>query len=166
MKHTIVRTMRNVIHATAVASALFALASPKVSAQTPRPATAPAPGLISIAVNLNQRVGAMTPVWAYFGYDEPNYTYLPDGRKLLTELADMSPVPVYVRAHNMLTTNDGPPVALKWGSTNAYTEDASGKPVYNWNMVDRIVDVWVERGMKPLMEIGFMPKALSVKPDP
>jgi xylan 1,4-beta-xylosidase len=32
--------------------------------------------------------------------------------------------------------------------------------------MDRIVDEWVNRGMKPLMEIGFMPKALSTNPEP
>ena len=69
----------------------------------------------------------MKPVWALFGYDEPNYTYMKDGQKLLTELAALSPVPVFVRTHNLLTTGDGTP-ALKWGSTNAYTEDATGKP--------------------------------------
>ena len=68
----------------------------------------------------------MTPMWAFFGYDEPNYTYMKDGKKLLSELAALSPVPVYVRAHNLLTTGDGTP-ALKWGSTNAYTEDADGQ---------------------------------------
>ena len=34
---------------------------------------------------------------------------------------------VYFRTHNLLTTGDGTP-ALKWGSTNAYTEDAQGRP--------------------------------------
>ena len=46
-----------------------------------------------------------------------------DGKKLLSELAALSPVTVHVRAHNLLTTGDGE-AALKWGSTNAYTEDA------------------------------------------
>lgn len=108
----------------------------------------------------------MYPMWAFVGYDEPNYTYLADGRKLLTELSDLSPVPVYIRAHNMLNTHEGTPVALKWGSTDAYTEDDDGNPIYNWEVVDRIVDTWIERGMKPLMEIGFMPKALSTQPEP
>ena len=123
-------------------------------------------GDVRIAVDLGRTVGPMTPIWAWFGYDEPNYTYQPDGRELLTDLARLSPVPVHVRAHNMLTTHEGNPVALKWGSTNAYTEDANGNPVYDWTTVDRIVDEWVQRGMKPLMEIGFMPKALSTKPEP
>lgn len=103
--------------------------------------------------------------WAQFGYDEPNYTYMKDGRKLLSELAALSPVPVYVRCHNLLTTGDGE-AALKWGSTNAYTEDASGNPVYDWHITDSIFDSYVSRGMKPLAEIGFMPEALSTHPEP
>jgi xylan 1,4-beta-xylosidase len=115
---------------------------------------------VTVQVNANERIGPMKPVWAWFGYDEPNYTYMKDGQKLLTELAALSPVPVYVRAHNLLTTGDGTP-ALKWGSTNAYTEDAQGRPVYDWTIVDRIIDTYLARKMKPLVEIGFMPEALS-----
>lgn len=107
----------------------------------------------------------MKAVWAWFGYDEPNYTYMKDGRKLLTELAALSPVPVYVRTHNLLTTGDGK-AALKWGSTNIYTEDANGKPVYDYRIVDSIFDTYIKRGMKPLAQIGFMPEALSTHPEP
>ncbi|WP_114781775.1 GH39 family glycosyl hydrolase [Botryobacter ruber] len=119
----------------------------------------------SITVNFSKELGPMYPAWAWFGYDEPNYTYMKDGKKLLTELAELSPVPVYVRAHSLLVTGDGT-AALKWGSTNAYTEDASGNPVYNWAIIDSIFDTYVQRGMKPLAQIGFMPEALSVKPQP
>jgi xylan 1,4-beta-xylosidase len=107
----------------------------------------------------------MTPMWAWFGHDEANYTYMKDGRKLLTELAALSPAPVYIRTHNLLTSGDGT-AALKWGSTNAYTEDSTGSPRYDWTIVDRIFDAYVERGMRPLVEIGFMPEALSAKPHP
>jgi xylan 1,4-beta-xylosidase len=120
---------------------------------------------VTIRIDANQRLGPMSPMWAWFGYDEPNYTYMKDGKKLLSELAELSPVPVFVRAHNLLTTGDGTP-ALKWGSTNAYTEDAEGRPKYDWTIVDRIFDTYVERKMKPLVEIGFMPEALSTKPQP
>jgi xylan 1,4-beta-xylosidase len=109
--------------------------------------------------------GPLRPNWAFFGCDEPNYTYMKDGRKLLSELSALSPVPVYVRVHNLLTSGDGTP-ALKWGSTNAYTEDANGNPKYDWSIVDRIFDTFVERRMKPIAEIGFMPEALSRKPEP
>jgi len=122
---------------------------------------------VSIRVSASPREagGPMAPMWAFFGYDEPNYTYTDNGRKLLSELAELSPVPVYVRAHNLLTSGDGTP-ALKWGSTNAYTEDADGHPKYDWTIVDRIFDTYLQRRMKPIVEIGFMPEALSTHPDP
>ena len=120
---------------------------------------------VTIRVNSQQDQGPLRPIYSYFGYDEPNYTYMKDGRKLLSQLAAASPVPVYVRTHNLLTSGDGT-AALKWGSTNAYTEDASGKPKYDWTIVDRIFDTLIERKMKPLVQIGFMPEALSVKPQP
>ena len=119
----------------------------------------------TIDVDLKKELGPMSPVWAWFGHDEPNYTYMKDGRKLLSELAALSPVPVYMRVHNLLTTGDGTP-ALKWGSTNAYTEDANGNPVYNWRITDSIFDTYVKRHMKPLAQIGFMPQALSTHPEP
>jgi xylan 1,4-beta-xylosidase len=120
---------------------------------------------VTIRVHANDRRGPMTQMWAFFGYDEPNYTYTSNGKKLLKELAELSPVPVFVRTHNLLTTGDGT-AALKWGSTNAYTEDAAGRPVYDWTIVDRILDTYVRQKMKPLVEIGFMPEALSTNPDP
>ncbi len=120
---------------------------------------------VSIRVDASKRIGPLTTMWAFFGHDEPNYTYMKDGRKLLSELAALSPGPVFVRTHNLLTTGDGTP-ALKWGSTNAYTEDANGRPKYDWTIVDRIFDTYMERRMKPFVEIGFMPEALSSKPVP
>ncbi|MBS1604265.1 MAG: beta-xylosidase [Bacteroidetes bacterium] len=118
-----------------------------------------------VNVDLGKPAGPMTPVWAWFGYDEPNYTYMKDGKKLLTEISRLSPVPVYVRCHSLLVTGDGK-AALKWGSTNAYTEDANGNPVYDWSIIDSIFDTYIKRGMKPLAQIGFMPEALSVHPEP
>ena len=88
-----------------------------------------------------------------------------DGKVLLSKLATLGPQTVFVRTHNLLTTGDGTP-ALKWGSTNAYTEDDQGRPRYDWTIVDRIFDTYLERGLKPYVQIGFMPQALSVKPEP
>jgi xylan 1,4-beta-xylosidase len=119
----------------------------------------------TIEVHADQPDGPMIPIWNYFGYDEPNYTYALNGKKLLAELAAAIPAPVYVRVHNLLTTGDGS-ASLKWGSTNVYTEDATGKPVYSWVILDRIFDTFHDAGIKPLVEIGFMPEALSTHPQP
>ncbi len=118
-----------------------------------------------IQVDFNKNVGDMSTMWAWFGADEPNYAYMRDGKKLLSELSAMSPVPVYFRAHNLLTSGHDT-LTLKWGSTNVYTEDANGNAVYDWTIVDKIFDTYLERGIKPLAQFSFMPKALSPKPDP
>ncbi|MBW4888671.1 beta-xylosidase [Mucilaginibacter sp. HMF5004] len=120
---------------------------------------------VQVSVDMAKPIAPMKPIWAWFGYDEPNYTYMKDGKKLLSEISAMSPVPVYVRTHSLLVTGDGV-AALKWGSTNAYTEDANGNPVYSWKIIDSIFDTYVKRGMKPLAQIGFMPEALSSHPQP
>jgi xylan 1,4-beta-xylosidase len=120
---------------------------------------------VHIHVNAAQTVGRFQPIFAYFGYDEPNFTYMPNGRKLVGELAALSWSPVYIRTHFMLATGDGTP-ELKWGSSNAYTEDASGKPVYDWTITDRIIDTYLQAGATPFVEIGFMPQALSSRPEP
>jgi xylan 1,4-beta-xylosidase len=120
---------------------------------------------VTIRVNAGHTVGPFKPIYAFFGYDEPNYTYMKNGRKLVGELAAMSGAPVYIRTHFMLATGDGTP-GLKWGSTNAYTEDGSGRPVYDFAITDRIFDTYLQAGAKPFVEIGFMPQALSSHPEP
>ena len=120
---------------------------------------------VTIRVDASKTVGPFKPIYGYFGYDEANFTYAKNGRKLVGELARLSSSPVYIRTHFMLTTGDGTP-GFKFGSTNAYTEDASGKAVYDWTIVDRILDTYLDAGAKPFVEIGFMPKALSSKPEP
>ena len=120
---------------------------------------------VSIVVDLAVSRGTWNPAWTFFGYDEPNYTYAKNGRKLLRALSAASPSPVYIRTHNLLTSGDGA-ASLKWGSTNAYTEDAAGHPVYDWSILDRIFDSYQQTGVKPLVEIGFMPEALSTHPQP
>jgi xylan 1,4-beta-xylosidase len=136
----------------------FSLATP---AQNAAPKEAP----VRISVDAQSNEGPWRPVWSFFGYDEPNYTYAENGKKLLGELRELSKAPVYVRTHNLLTSGDGSS-SLKWGSTNAYTEDAAGNPVYDWKIVDQIFDIFHEKGITPLVEIGFMPEALSTHPGP
>jgi len=120
---------------------------------------------VSIRVDAAKPKGELKPIWRFFGADEPNYAYMQHGRKLLAELGELRPKQVYFRTHNLLSSGDGTP-ALKWGSTGAYTEDADGRPIYNWTILDRIFDTYLERGVRPYVQIGFMPKDLSTRPEP
>ena len=141
---------------------LAALAVP-AAAQTA--ATPPTSFPVTITVDAAKPTGPLRPIWRFFGADEPNYATMKDGRKLLTQLGQLGRPQVYFRTHNLLCTGDGTP-ALKWGSTNAYTEDAAGHPVYDWTVTDHIFDTYLARGIKPYVQIGFMPKALSTHPEP
>ena len=120
---------------------------------------------VAIRVNAAQTKGELKPIWRFFGADEPNYAYMKHGQKLVAELGELRRQQVFFRTHNLLTSGDGTP-ALKWGSTGAYAEDANGQPVYSWIILDRIFDAYLERGVRPYVQIGFMPKDLSVKPEP
>lgn len=120
---------------------------------------------VSIQVDAAKSTGELRPIWRFFGGDEPNYVYMKDGEKLLNNLGSLRRDDVYFRGHNLLTSGDGTP-ALKWGSSNAYTLDEQGNPVYDWTIVDYMFDTMVKHGVKPYVEIGFMPKALSTKPEP
>jgi xylan 1,4-beta-xylosidase len=120
---------------------------------------------VSIRVDAAKTLGELKPIWRFFGGDEPNYATMKDGQKLLSELGRLRPKEVYFRTHNLLNTGDGTP-ALKWGSTDAYKEDAQGNPVYNWAILDRMFDTYLERGVRPYAQIGFMPQALSSRPEP
>jgi xylan 1,4-beta-xylosidase len=140
----------------AVATVLAALAvGPSARAQT----------AVDIAVDATTGGTPLERIWPFYGYDEVNYTTTAAGKALLKELAKMHVSPVHVRTHFLLNTGDGTP-ALKWGSTNVYTEDAGGSPVYSWTLMDGIMDAITQAGAFPLAEIAFMPHDLSTRPDP
>jgi len=61
----------------------------------------------------------------------------------------------YVRFHGILDDENG-----------VYTEDEQGQPQYNFTYVDQIYDGLLARGVRPVVEISFMPKQLASHPAP
>jgi len=120
---------------------------------------------VSIQVDASKLLGPLRPIWRFFGADEPNYATMKDGQKLLADFGALRPQEVFFRAHNLLTSGDGTP-ALKWGSTDVYSEDAQGRPIYDWKILDLMFDSYLARGVRPYVQIGFMPQALSTHPEP
>ncbi|MEO6217503.1 MAG: beta-xylosidase [Sphingomonas sp.] len=118
---------------------------------------------VLVWVDAGRTVAPLPPIWRFFGADEPNYATMKDGAKLLFELGNLRPGEVHFRAHNLLTSGDGK-ADFKWGSTNIYTEDKDGRPVYDWTIIDGIIDTYRARGIHPYLEIGFMPQAMSSAP--
>src|SRR5262249_38262701 len=139
---------RDFLKATGLAAGTLCLGDPAASAE---PGAGGEDRVVPIAVRADQPRGEVRPVWRFFGYDEANYTYAPDGKKLLSEIAALRPQPAHIRTHHLLTSGDGTPW-LKWSSTGAYKEDDKQQPVYNWEVLDRIFDTLRERGLKPFVE--------------
>ena len=59
----------------------------------------------------------------------------------------------YIRFHGLFCDDMG-----------VYQEDKQGRPVYNWQYVDELFDFLTSIGMKPFVELGFMPGALASGP--
>ncbi len=129
------------------------------------PARAQGTATVNVSVDATTAGTPLERVWPFHGYDEINYTTATEGKALLSTIVAAHTAPVHVRNHFLLNTGDGTP-ALKWGSTNVYTEDADGSPVYNWTLTDGVMDTITGVGAFPFVEIAFMPQALSTHPNP
>lgn len=60
----------------------------------------------------------------------------------------------YIRMHGLLCDDMG-----------VYLGEKEGRPVYNWQYIDSLYDTLLEKGIKPFVEIGFMPKDLASGPE-
>ncbi len=115
---------------------------------------------VSIAVDAGTLQDELAHSWNYIGYDEINYTYVPEGQELLAKIMELQEQPYYIRTHHLLCTGNCHGF-YKWGSTNAYLEDDQGNPVYDWTIVDLVFDTILKYRCKPFVEIGFMPQDLA-----
>ncbi len=70
--------------------------------------------------------------------------------RAVREVADFR----YVRFH-----------AIFHDELGVYNEDEHGNPVYNFAYVDQVYDGLLKNGVKPFVEISFMPKKLAFNPD-
>jgi xylan 1,4-beta-xylosidase len=63
-------------------------------------------------------------------------------------------IPLCARFHNILHDEVG-----------VYDEDEQGNPIYNFSYVDQIYDGLLANGVRPFVEISFMPKKLAARQD-
>ncbi len=113
-----------------------------------------------VTVDCSAPIGPLERIWASFGYDELNWTATPRGKRNLARLRDVLGTGTVVRAHNIFTSGSGRAVP-HWSSGNVYHEDESGNPYYDWGIADEAFDAWRAAGMRPIVELGFCPFALT-----
>jgi xylan 1,4-beta-xylosidase len=114
---------------------------------------------VQVVVDCGRPIGPLRRIWASFGYDELNWTATPRGRRNLAVLQALMETPYTVRAHNLYTSGPGRGLP-HWSSGNVYHEDAEGRSLFDWSVADAVFDAWVEHGCRPIVELGFCPRAL------
>ena len=134
------------------------------------PAAARGPAEVVVRVDAGRDLGPVSDAWAWFGHDEILWAATPNGRALLGELGRLSPTRPFLRAHHLFTSFNSPDPPdvqrLKFTPTNVYRERPDGTPVYDWERVDDVFDAYLAAGVRPFVELGFMPQALSTRPEP
>jgi xylan 1,4-beta-xylosidase len=126
------------------------------AAAAARPAQAPAPPSARGPVEIDARAAgtAFPHFWEQaFGSGRAILALRASYRRDLRELKQVADFR-YVRFHAILHDEVG-----------VYDEDAAGNPVYNFSYVDQIYDGLLDEGVRPFVEISFMPKKLAARQD-
>ena len=107
----------------------------------------------TIAVNLQAPTTPFPHFWEQmFGSGRAVLALREDYRRDLDEVHGITGFQ-YVRFHGIFDDDNG-----------VYGEDAQGNAVYNFSYVDQIYDGLLQHGVKPFVELGFMPKKLAASP--
>ncbi|MFA6134131.1 MAG: hypothetical protein WC869_08975 [Phycisphaerae bacterium] len=114
--------------------------------------------MLQLTVDAAKSIGPNTRFWQAAGCD---FLYLmtprPEGQTLLDRLEQFGSVK-WLRNHYSLS--DEIKRGLRVGG-EVYKEDASGKPIYDFSKINAVFAEWVNRGIRPIMEMDYMPAALG-----
>jgi xylan 1,4-beta-xylosidase len=123
------------------------LAAPSVQAQAPRPTQA-------VVIDADAATRPFPHFWEQmFGSGRAILTLRESYRHDLREVKKVTDFQ-YVRFHNILHDEVG-----------VYDEDEQGHAFYNFSYVDQIYDGLLRNGVRPMVEISFMPKKLALRQD-
>jgi xylan 1,4-beta-xylosidase len=107
----------------------------------------------TVRVNLSAPTTPFPHFWEQmFGSGRANLTLRDSYRRDLDSVRGITGFQ-YVRFHAIFHDENG-----------VYDEDAQGNPTYNFSYVDEIYDGLLAHGVKPFVEISFMPKKLAASP--
>ncbi len=111
-----------------------------------------APGSLDRAIDASAHAEAFPHYWEQmFGSGHAALSLRESYRRDLKDIVRVTGAK-YVRFHDIFHDQMG-----------VYDEDTSGKPVYNFSYVDQVYDGLLEQGVRPFVELSFMPKKLAQK---
>jgi xylan 1,4-beta-xylosidase len=113
----------------------------------------PAPALRVIHADLSNTSGATSRMYNFcVGAGRANEGLRADWQRQLRQVRTECGFR-YIRFHGLFCDDMG-----------VYQEDKQGQPIYNWQYIDELFDFLQSIGMKPFVELGFMPGALASGP--
>lgn len=128
---------------------------------------------IAVRVNADTTVKPFNHFFRATGYANVDYTYTPPTLRMYDYLSSFEGQMVYMRLHNILTchglgdhyfktdgTDYGNPRDSKTAFDSVVSMDDKGNLSYNWETVDKVYDIFVEHGMKAIVETVYMPSCL------
>jgi xylan 1,4-beta-xylosidase len=107
----------------------------------------------SVVIDASATTHPFPHFWEHmFGSGRAALTLRGSYRRDLREVKQITAVE-YVRFH-----------AIFHDEMGVYDEDTQGKPIYNFSYVDQVYDGLLENGVRPFVELSFMPKKLAASP--
>jgi xylan 1,4-beta-xylosidase len=121
-----------------------------LAADAPKSSPAAAAEVRTISADLNAAAGPMNRMYNFcVGAGRANEGLRADWQRQLRRAREECGFR-YIRFHGLFCDDMG-----------VYHEDRAGRPIYNWQYIDELFDFIQSIGMKPFVEIGFMPGALA-----
>ena len=113
--------------------------------------------------------------YAASGYANTDYTYTGPSMRMYDYLSSYHNHPKFMRMHNILTSHGKGDYYLLRGedygnqpATEYPKEDVvvsinkDGQLAFNWSVVDKVYDILIEHGMRPVVETVYLPSCLQV----
>jgi xylan 1,4-beta-xylosidase len=113
------------------------------------------PGAQDIVVNAREASRPFPHFWEQMFGSGRAILSLRDGYRQDLRTMKAATAIQYVRFH-----------AIFHDEVGVYDEDAAGRPLYNWSYVDQIYDGLLENGVRPFVEMSFMPRKLAASLEP
>jgi xylan 1,4-beta-xylosidase len=117
------------------------------------------PGVVSVRVDAATTIGPVHPVWQMIGSERLTQLRFGDdghGNQIGAEFAE-----ALRRAHDDLGATHVRAHAILHDDNHVVTRDADGKLQFDFTEVDRFYDQLHEIGLRPVVEISFMPAVIA-----
>lgn len=117
---------------------------------------------VHLTIDASRVIGRLDrSLWANIGFD-PFYsgTTAPENKRAWELISETKPLR-YIRCHNMFSDAAPSQPENRVYGCRIYTEDKNGNPSYSWTYLDQVLDIWRAAGLRPILEVDFMPDTLA-----